>query len=101
MLAFGIKAGQLGARWRAIGYLTAVISIACKPTCREVERQVPYWCAAEPPALTWATGQSGSGGRAIVGAVRHSWPPAHAVRTIQGVAEEPQSAIASFIASMA
>jgi hypothetical protein len=29
------------------------------------------------------------GGRAIVGAVRHSWPPTHAVRAIRGVAEGP------------
>jgi hypothetical protein len=40
------------------------------------------------------------GGRAIVDAVRHSWPPIHAVQAIQGVAEEPQSVIASSIASI-
>jgi hypothetical protein len=40
------------------------------------------------------------GGRAIVDVVRHSWPPIHAVRAIQGVAEEPQSVIASSIASI-
>jgi hypothetical protein len=61
MLAFSMKAGHLDSGVM-IEYLLAVISIACKPTCRRVERLVPpHWCAAELRALRWAIGQSGSG----------------------------------------
>jgi len=60
MLAFSMKAGHLDSGVM-IEYLPAVVSIACKPTCRRVERLVLHWCAAELQTLTWAIDQSDSG----------------------------------------